>query len=116
MEEPDAPCATEAEIDGLRINQLQVVGSHNSYRRRTYAPIFTFVQASPRRCRRSSTRPAWDYDHLPLPEQLVDHRMRALELDVYNDPEGGRFFDRQGLRFVQRAGASRTYPSCWSRG
>lgn len=98
---PDAPCATEAEIDGLKINQLQVVGSHNSYRRRTYAPIFTFVQSIAASLPAEFDPAAWDYDHLPLPQQLVDYRMRGLELDVYNDPAGGRFSDRQGLRYVQ---------------
>ena len=26
--------------------------------------------------------------------------MRGFELDVFNDPEGGRFYNRQGLRFI----------------
>ena len=30
--------------DSLKINQLQVIGSHNSYRLHTYAPMYTFVQ------------------------------------------------------------------------
>ena len=41
---PDAPCARAADVDGLRLNQIQVVGSHNSYRRRTYGPLFAHVQ------------------------------------------------------------------------
>jgi hypothetical protein len=98
---PDAPCATAAEIDGLKINQLQVVGSHNSYRRKTYEPIFTFVQSIAASLPQEFDPAAWDYDHLPLPQQLVDYRMRALELDVYNDPAGGQFYNRQGLRYVQ---------------
>ena len=51
-------------------------------------------------------RRAWDYDHLPLPEQLVDYRMRGLEIDLYNDPEGGRFYNRQGLKFISEPVAS----------
>jgi hypothetical protein len=96
--EPDAPCATAEEIEGLRLNQIQVVASHNSYRRRTYAPIFAFIQtlALPEGLSAASL----DYDHLPLPEQLDGYRMRGFELDLYNDPEGGRFYNRQGLRFV----------------
>jgi hypothetical protein len=97
---PDAPCATAEQIEGLKINQLQVVGSHNSYRRRMYAPIFTFVQSIAASLPAEFDPAGWDYDHLPLPQQLVDYRMRALELDVYNDPQGGQFYNRQGLRFV----------------
>ena len=96
----DAPCATAAELEGLRLNQLQVVGSHNSYRRRTYKPIFDFLQSIQMSLPEGLSAAGLDYDHLPLPEQLEDYRMRGLELDLYNDPEGGRFYARQGLRFV----------------
>jgi hypothetical protein len=97
-EPPDAPCATAAEIDGLRLNQIQVVGSHNSYRRRTYAPLFAFIQGLT--LPEGLSAASLDYDHLPLPEQLDTYRMRGFELDVFNDPEGGRFYNRQGLRFI----------------
>jgi hypothetical protein len=102
-EPPDAPCATAAEIEGLRINQLQVVGSHNSYRRRTYEPIYAFVQSLAASLPEEFDPTAWDYDHLPLPQQLVDYGMRTLELDVFNDPQGGQFWSRQGLKFVNEA-------------
>ena len=32
--------------------------------------------------------------------------MRALEVDVFNDPAGGRFYERQGLRFINEPTAS----------
>src|SRR3954470_19638614 len=102
----DDPCATAQEIDGLRINQLQVVGSHNSYRRRTYPPLLAFVQSLSASLPPQFDPAAWDYDHLPLPQQLVDYRMRGLEIDLYNDPEGGRFYNRQGLKFVDEPVAS----------
>src|SRR5689334_4851213 len=40
----DAPCAPAPDVEGLRLDQLQVIGSHNSYRRRTYPPILAFVR------------------------------------------------------------------------
>jgi hypothetical protein len=98
--EPDAPCATAQEIDGLRLNQIQVVGSHNSYRRRTYGPLLTYIRSLAALLPEGLSAESLDYDHVPLPEQLADHRMRGLELDVFNDPEGGRFYSRQGLRFL----------------
>jgi hypothetical protein len=101
----DAPCAEPAAVDGLRLNELQVIGSHNSYRRRMYAPLFAFVQGL------SGLQPelspsTLDYDHVPLVEQLETYGVRALELDLYNDPEGGRFYERKGLAFIEEPTAS----------
>ena len=107
---PDAPCARAADVDGLRLNQIQVVGSHNSYRRRTYGPLFAHVQSLAACCPEELDPENWDYDHLPLREQLDDYGMRALEIDLFNDPAGGRFYNRQGLRFVKRAGGAPTSP------
>jgi hypothetical protein len=102
----DTRCASAAEIEGLRINQLQIVGSHNSYRRRTHAPLFAFAQ-SLRACLAAELDPEnWDYDHPPLADQLGGYRVRALEIDLFNDPEGGRFYNRHGLKFVGKPVAS----------
>ena len=87
-------------LDGLRLNQIQLVGSHNSYRRKTYGPIFAFIESLAEQLPEGAGPTTLDYDHLPLPEQLDTYRMRGFELDVYNDPEGARFYNRQGLRFV----------------
>jgi calcium-dependent phosphoinositide phospholipase C len=106
-EQPDAaPCAPAAEIDGLRLDQLQIVGSHNSYRRRTYAPVFASVQRLQASLSPELDPEHWDYDHLPLAEQLDRFGVRAFEIDLFNDPGGGRFYDRQGLRFVGEPVAS----------
>jgi hypothetical protein len=102
----DAPCATPEEIASLRLNQVQIVGSHNSYRRLTYKPIFDLIQSFGATAPEEINASSWDYDHLPLAEQMTDYGMRALELDVFNDPAGGRFYERQGLRFVNEPTAS----------
>jgi hypothetical protein len=105
--EPDrAGCAGAAETDNLRLNQLQVIGSHNSYRRKTYAPLYAYVQ-SLAACLADELDPEnWDYDHPPLRDQLDGYSVRGLEIDLFNDPDGGRFYDRQGLRFVGEPVAS----------
>jgi hypothetical protein len=103
---PETPCAKPEEIATLRLNQLQLVGSHNSYRRHTYQPIFDLIQSFGSTAPEEINARSWDYDHLPLAEQLTDYGMRALELDVFNDPAGGRFYERQGLRFVNEPTAS----------
>ena len=103
---PESPCATPDETAALRLNQLQLVGSHNSYRRRTYQPIFDLIQSFGPTAPEEINADSWDYDHLPLAKQLTDFGMRALELDLFHDPAGGRFYERQGLRFVNEPTAS----------
>lgn len=77
--------------EGLRLNDLQVVGSHNSYKRPIDPALLDLM-------RRQNPRQAdaLDYAHPPLPAQL-DAGLRSLELDVYHDPEGGRYAAPLGL-------------------
>ena len=71
--------------DAIRLNHLQVIGTHNSYH----------LEASPAESalRRSSSYDdsAVAYSHLPLTEQLETQQVRQLELDLFADPDGGRF-------------------------
>jgi hypothetical protein len=65
--------ATHLEIRGareaLRINDLQIAGTHNSYHRRSsWTPLS-----------------AWMYARAPLTEQLETQGVRALELDTHYD-------------------------------
>src|ERR1700759_4410457 len=95
----EAPCASAAAIDALRINQLQVVGSHNSYRRHTYGPMFNYVQTMAPLAAEIEPQ-ARDYDNPPPADRLVRHHVHAREIDLSADPQGGRFFNRQGLRLL----------------
>ena len=102
---PDAPCATAAEIDGLRLNQLQVVGSHNSYRRRTYRAALHLrpepAASLPPESR--SGRPGLRPPAAP-PAAGRPTGCAASSSTCSTIPKGGRFYNRQGLRFVKRAG------------
>src|SRR5215831_9848424 len=62
----DAPCAPAAEVEGLRLDQLQVIGTHNSYRRRTYAPILAFVRHMAFSLSGEIEPDGWDYDRSPI--------------------------------------------------
>lgn len=71
---------------GVRLNQIQVVGSHNSYH----------DEAPPEEeALRTQVDPvgeqALEYDHAPLKTQLRRQQVRQIELDVWADPEGGRY-------------------------
>ncbi len=100
---------TTATIDSLqflKLNEIQVVASHNSYRIKTDEAIFNFVQSIKSLLPSGLDPDGWDYDHLPFPEQLGDYQVRGLELDIYNDPTGGQFSNRAGNLLVQKPVAS----------
>ena len=69
----------------VRINQIQVIGSHNSY----HAGLLPGVRAFLAKEKPDSLR-GLDYAHPPLNEQF-DGGIRQIELDVYADSKGGRY-------------------------
>lgn len=71
--------------EALRINQVQFVGSHNSYKQAMSPEHFAALKA-----RNPQAAASLEYWHLPLNEQL-DLGIRKLELDVFYDPGAGRF-------------------------
>lgn len=81
-----ATAGAATEPDDLRINQIQVVGSHNSYK----------IEASPeesavRRSFIGDGENLMQYGHVPLGEQFADQGIRQIELDIFRDDEGGKY-------------------------
>lgn len=74
----------------LRLNDLQAIGSHNSYKR-----AIPPDELAAHRARDPRGADALDYAHPPLAEQLR-RGLRTLELDVFHDPEGGRYLHPPG--------------------
>lgn len=62
--------------DTLRMNEIQLLNSHNSYHLRPTMPLPDFIY-----------KPV-DYTHPPLDDQLEDQGIRGFELDVFNGPDG----------------------------
>ena len=90
-------CQTPDGDGALKLNQIQVIGTHNSYHA-SFAP---------------SERKLWemkdpdvfrglDYQHETLTRQL-DGGVRQIELDIFADSEGGRFAHPAGPRMVAEA-------------
>ncbi len=77
---------TAAAGDETRINQIQVIGTHNSYHIAPHPNVQGLLGARGRVAARSL-----DYTHRPLAEQFSDLGIRQIELDVYADPQGGRY-------------------------
>ena len=80
------PGCAEAWMDvNLRLNDLQTVGTHNSYKQAIPPRLLAIMRkASPR------LAAGLDYAHPPLTAQL-DDGARGLELDVVYDPKGSQF-------------------------
>ncbi|MBB2159774.1 Ca2+-dependent phosphoinositide-specific phospholipase C [Gluconacetobacter sacchari] len=91
------PGAAGAE-EGMRLDQIQVIGSHNSYHA-GLAPSIAALLA--RRDPRSAQ--GLDYAHADLPTQF-DHGIRQIELDIYADTAGGRFAHPKTARWLAEAG------------
>jgi hypothetical protein len=69
----------------LHINQIQVIGTHNSY----HAGLAPGEAALLRR-QQGRLYQVIDYRHPPLDQQLTAG-VRQIELDIFPDPHGGRF-------------------------
>lgn len=69
----------------LRMNQIQVMGTHNSYHLRPTPDKLALLSAF------TQDAESWDYDHLPLPEQL-SNGVRSFELDLQAYPGGWEVF------------------------
>jgi hypothetical protein len=91
----DTTATTTGTVDDVRINELQVIGSHNSYHLAPDGGIAAGL---------AGLAPEFweqiDYTHLPLTEQLDDFGIRQFELDVFADPDGGLFSSRAALSIV----------------
>src|ERR1700755_293443 len=77
---------TQAAQDKMvHINQIQVIGSHNSYHS-GFAPSERKYEekTNPKGLR------SLDYSHAPLPDQL-NGGVRQIEIDVFADAKGGRY-------------------------
>jgi hypothetical protein len=78
--------------DDARMNQIQVLGSHNSYHSGVDPALFAYLRA-----KYGKRMDGLEYSHLPIRQQL-DLGLRALEIDIVNDPNGGLYAHPAGLR------------------
>ena len=82
-----APAATvEGLDDTLRLNEIQAIGSHNSYHLAPREPL-----ASTIRLIDPGGADQLEYSHSPLPDQFGTEFVRQIELDVFADPAGGTY-------------------------
>jgi hypothetical protein len=82
----------------VRINQVQVIGSHNSYHAGFSPSEHKLMEMKYPKALRSL-----DYKHAPLGDQLTGG-VRQVEIDIYNDPKGGKFAHPAIVKMVADAG------------
>lgn len=79
----------------LRLNHIQVLGTHNSYKLKPAQALIDTL---------NTYNPGWarglEYRHRPLTEQLEKLGIRKFELDIYADTSGGRFAEPAGAKLI----------------
>ncbi|MEA2130594.1 MAG: hypothetical protein QOJ85_3485 [Solirubrobacteraceae bacterium] len=91
-------CAASARAAPLRMNELQVIGTHNSYHQEISEPEQDAYEALIRQPGDYAQFLA--YTHVALADQLEHQSVRGGELDLWPDPQGGLYADplvRQAL-------------------
>jgi hypothetical protein len=82
----------------LRMNQVQIIGTHNSYHAGLAPSEMALLEKQNPQAAKSLA-----YRHEPLAAQL-DAGVRQLELDVFGDVQGGLFADPLYPKLVAKAG------------
>ncbi|MGH1515915.1 phosphatidylinositol-specific phospholipase C domain-containing protein [Chryseobacterium sp. JK1] len=114
----------------LKINQLQIVGTHNSYAQPVDPKVLDFVtpiingmmqkysstMSEEQKAKFKEYHPyglnlkeALNYNHPDFVEQL-NANLRGLEIDVYYDPEGSRFSHPATYKILQEKGVKDLAP------
>lgn len=87
-----------AQDELVHLNQIQVIGSHNSYHAGFAASERKYLETNNPKALRGL-----DYHHAPLGDQLSGG-VRQVEIDVFADPTGGRFAHPAIVQTVAAAG------------
>ncbi len=94
----NTPAIWAQAADGtLKLNQIQVIGTHNSYHAGIAPNEGKIWQA-----KYADAYKGLDYQHQPLPQQF-DSGVRQIELDVYADSKGGLYAHPSGPSMVAAA-------------
>jgi hypothetical protein len=81
----EATATTQPQAHGLRLNQIQVIGTHNSYHVEQPADVLAeYAKVSP-------DAATLAYTHAPFGQQFDEQGVRQIEIDVHADPTGQLF-------------------------
>jgi hypothetical protein len=83
-----------------RLNQIQAIGSHNSYHLAPPKAVLGVIGRF-----HYGAVEAWNYSHPPLAKQLGENTIRQFELDIYADTKGGTFATPLAWKLANLSGA-----------
>ena len=89
---------SQSDENQIKINQVQVIGTHNSY----HAGIAP-SEAKVWQAKYADAYKGLEYSHPPLPQQL-DAGVRQIELDIFADTKGGLYAHPSGPGMAAAAG------------
>jgi hypothetical protein len=84
----------------VHLNEVQALGTHNSYHIRPLEPLWSALL---------DFTPLFqqvDYTHIPLDQQFETQGIRQIELDVWADPAGGLYANRNVMSIFDLPTAS----------
>ncbi len=90
---PSAAVLAGGPLD-VRLNEVQVLGTHNSYHIQPEERILTVLALFDPELALSL-----EYTHVPLEDQFEFQGVRQIELDVFADPGGGLYAQRRAYIF-----------------
>lgn len=88
--------------DSIPMNEIRVLASHNSYKIQPTARTMKFINRFKSFLGEENQPFQLAYSHRSISEQLSTYHIRGLELDVYNDPKGGRYFKHRLNFFIPK--------------
>lgn len=86
--------------DSIRLNQIRVLASHNSYKKNPDRRVLRFLSRFKKQLGASNDPMQLDYGHILLPQQFNDYNVRGIEIDINYDPEGGYYAKRKLNLFI----------------
>jgi Phosphoinositide phospholipase C, Ca2+-dependent len=81
----DAAPSPDAEAPSIGLDEIQVLAAHNAYHLEGEEPLLNAITDN-----LPEVTPTIEYSHPTLTEQL-ELGLRSFELDLFEDPEGGRY-------------------------
>lgn len=87
-----------AQTNATALNDIQVIGSHNSYKIAIEKPLWNYLFELD-----STIAMSLQYEHPTLTKQL-NLGLRNLELDVFHDPIGGYYAHPKGIEILKKSG------------
>jgi hypothetical protein len=98
---PKNSFATYPRDGELRLNDIQSLGSHNSYHVQAEQKLFDALKSFD-----ANLANSLEYTHASLTEQFNYSGVRQIELDVFADPDGGLYANRAGNAVIDKPKAS----------